>query len=242
MAESESGSESWLTTYADFITLLLTFFILLYALTSGVNKKKFHALIGVFQKGRGVLKHESVTRNEIPPLRIHRMQNWQKFNKEIKKRGLQNEVHFKIGSNGVYITLGGPVTFKTYSAELKSEAGEVLTLIAQSIQKYAYEPLKTVKVYGNTDNRPVAEGAAKFPSNWALGAARAISVVQFLVEHSEVPGKKFEVVSFGKYHPVASNTTEEGRSKNRRVKIFVEYKKQQAESTKKDSLLLRPVD
>jgi chemotaxis protein MotB len=242
MAESESDSESWLTTYADFITLLLTFFILLYAMTSGVSKEKFQAMIGVFQKSKGVLKHESVIHHKIPSTKMHRKQNWHAFNKMVKDRNLEDQIHFKMVQNGIYITLGGPVTFKTYSAKLKPEAGKILKIIAQAIQKYSLEPLKTVKVFGNTDNRPVDPSAAKFPSNWSLGAARAISVLQFLIEHSTVPGKKFEAVTYGEYHPVASNTTEEGRGKNRRVKIYVEYDKKQAKGAKADSLILEPTN
>jgi chemotaxis protein MotB len=232
MAESENGSGEWLTTYADFITLLMTFFLMLYALTSGVDKHKFEAMLSVFQHGKGIVRHQKEIQSKIPPRTKHRQQNWHKFNKLIKERNLENQVQFKMVPNGVYITLGGPVTFKTYSAELKPQVSKILKTIAQSIQNYSYEPLKKVKVFGNTDSRPVAENATKFPSNWALGAARAISVIQFLNENSTVPSKKFEAVSFGKYHPVASNETEVGRRKNRRVKIYVEYADKQTKGSK----------
>jgi chemotaxis protein MotB len=232
MAESENGSGEWLTTYADFITLLMTFFVMMFALTSGVDKHKFEAMLGVFQNGKGVLKQQKEIQTKIPPKKEHRKQNWHEFNQLIKERNLKNQVQFKMVPNGVYITLGGPVTFKTYSAELKPQVGEILRTIAQSIKNYSYEQLKYVKVFGNTDSRPVADNAIKFPSNWALGAARAIRVVQFLDKHSNVPTKKFEAVSFGKYHPVASNETEVGRRKNRRVKIYVEYADKQVKRPK----------
>jgi chemotaxis protein MotB len=241
MAESESGSGEWLTTYADFITLLMTFFVLLYAMTSGVDKTKFLAIIGTFQGGNGALKYHSAIKDNIPQLkerrRQHRKKNWRAFNKMIKEHNMEKQIQFKIVPNGIYITLGGPVTFKTYSAKLKPEAGKILKVIARAIQKYSYEPLKSVKIFGNTDNRPVDQNAAKFPSNWSLGAARAISVLQFLVKSSTVPGKKFEAVTNGKYHPIASNDTEEGRRKNRRVKIYIEYDKRKTKSVKDDSLM-----
>jgi len=224
-------------TYADFITLMMIFFIVLYTFTPGVQKQKFDAIIGAFKKSKGVLQHEStVSDNQTPHLKRYRKQNWKELNKLIKKRHLENQIHFKVLNNGVSITLGEPVTFKTYSARLTPEAKNILQVIAYSIQKYSRETLKKVKVFGNTDNRPVAKNAAKYPSNWSLGAARAISVVKLLLKDSAIPAKKLEVISYGQYHPVASNKTKEGRRKNRRVRIFVQYPKINSHKAAKDSL------
>lgn len=223
MAESEHGPGNWLTTYADFITLLMTFFVLMYSMTSGVDQNKFEAVVGVFQSDNGILKHHSMIDHKIPPLKRDRRKNWKELNKAIKAHDLENQIQFKMVPNGITITLGGPLMFKTYSAKLKQKGVKILKRIAYSLQKDSYEPLKKVKVFGNTDSRPVAENAIKFPSNWALGARRAISVVKFLIKHSSVSPEKFVAVTLGKYHPIASNATREGRQRNRRVKIYVEY-------------------
>lgn len=247
MAKPESRDKSWLTTYADFVTLLLTFFVLLYALTNGVNKSKFMSMIKAFQGNTGVLMNHAVIKPKyhVPRLKKHRKENWRSFKKMISKNNLKGQVHFKMVPDGVVIILGGPVTFKTYSAILRPEAAKILMPIAQALKNYSYESLKTVSIFGNTDNRPVAKGAVKFPSNWSLGAGRAISVVNFLIENSNVQPKKFKVITFGKYHPIATNDTQEGRIKNRRVKIYVQYnKKIPAKSPGKISnrTLLQPTD
>lgn len=237
MAKSEAGTENWLTTYADFITLLMTFFIVLYTLTAGVEEEKFEALIDVFQGNDGMLKNESVLENKMISIEMQRAKNWADFNKTIKEHNWEDDVKFEILSSGVKITLGEDITFETYSAILASEAKKILHVIAHSIEKYTKEPLKIVQVFGHTDNRPVLNKTGKFANNWELGAARAISVVRFLIKNSVTPPKKFEVITFGEYRPIASNATSKGRRKNRRVEIFVKYVLNDSVEVKKNTAL-----
>lgn len=237
MAESDDSTGTWLATYADFITLLMCFFVALYAISSGISKSNFQAFISVFQSGKSVFQYESVVDPQVIHIQSQRSKNWEEFKQAIKKHNWEDDVKFEILAAGVKITLGENITFKTYSAHLAPEAKKVLKVIAHSIDKYTGEPLKAVQVTGHTDNRPVVSDFGKFTSNWELGAARAISVVQFLIKKSKTPEKKFKVVTFGKYHPIASNATIEGRRKNRRVEIFVKYMQHDAPPTIDDIYL-----
>ncbi len=223
MAESDDNSGSWLMTYADFITLMMIFFIVLYTLTPGVEKDKFEAIIGAFQGKKDVLNHNSVISIKTPNINSKRAENWKNFKQMIKENNHEDEVQLKMLPSGVRITLGEAVTFATYSAALIPDSYEILKGVAHAIEKYEYEPLKAVEVFGHTDNRPVINRSGKYPSNWELGASRAISVVKFLASNGDIAQKSFEASTPGPHHPRVSNGTKEGRRKNRRVEIFVRY-------------------
>lgn len=223
MAESDGNAGSWMMTYADFITLMMIFFIVLYTMTPGVERSKFEAIIGVFQGKQGVLEHSSVISNKTPSLKRKRADNWSVFEQMIKENNLEDEVQLKMLPSGVRITLGEAVTFDTYSAALIPDSYQILKGLAHAIEKYEHEPLEAVEVFGHTDNRPVINPSGKYPSNWELGAARAISVVKFLAANGDIAQESFEASTPGPYHPRVSNDTKEGRRKNRRVEIFVRY-------------------
>jgi chemotaxis protein MotB len=108
----------------------------------------------------------------------------------------------------------------------------ILKGLARAIDGYEYEPLKAVEVFGHTDNRPVTNSSGRYPSNWELGAARAISVVRYLGDKGDIEQKRFEASTPGPYHPRVSNETKEGRRKNRRVEIFVRYAERKTEKPK----------
>ena len=235
MAESDGGSGSWLMTYADFITLMMIFFIVLYTFTPGVEKDKFEAIIGAFQGKDGVLQYESVFSDEMMDIELQRAKNWDELEQMIKSQGLSEQVEIEMLPEGVRITLGEGVTFATYSAVLIPDAQTILNEIAKAIKMYEFEPLEEVEILGHTDNRPVINRAGKYPSNWELGAARAISVLKYITGRIDIPVKKFEAVTLGKYRPRASNTTEEGKRKNRRVEIFVKYGEKNNQKGKSDT-------
>lgn len=235
MAESDGGSGSWLMTYADFITLMMIFFIVLYTFTPGVEKDKFEAIIGAFQGKNGVLKFDSVFSDEMLSIEMQRAKNWEELRQMIKANDLENDVEIEMLPAGVRITLGEAVTFATYSAQLIPKAREILKVIARSVEKYTLEPIEAVEVTGHTDNRPVVNTAGKYPSNWELGAARSISVVKFLVQNSTIEPKKYEASTFGKYRPKASNNTDKGKRENRRVEIFVRYFQNQSAKDEKET-------
>lgn len=116
--------------------------------------------------------------------------------------------------------LSTDVYFKSGSADLTDKGVQELEKVARSIR--AQYPDRTVRVEGYTDSRPIGDQLEdKYPSNWELSAARAARVVRHFQWTHDMDPKRFEVVGFGSYHPVATNETPAGRRKNRRVRVAV---------------------
>lgn len=223
MAGSSDSSGNWLMTYADFITLMMIFFIVLYTFTPGVEKNKFEAIIGAFQGKRGVLRYQSVFSDEQLDIEIQRAKNWDEFEKYIEAEDLSEEVQVDLMSDGIRITLGESVTFDTYSAELKDRATKILKKIGKNLKNYTAEDLKEIEIQGHTDNRPVKKPATLYQSNWELGAARATSVLDFFVDKTKIEPKHLKASTYGPFRPRVSNETKKGRKRNRRVEIYIRY-------------------
>lgn len=224
MAGSSKDTGDWLITYADFITLLLIFFILLYTLTPGVEQERFEAIIGAFQQNDGIMKYRSIT--DAVPVNLQqkqRAENWENFQRHLENENLSDQVQLDLMPEGLRITLGETVSFGSYSAELKPTAEEILTKIGRNLHTYTAEDIDEIEISGHTDNRPILEGARRFQSNWELGAARATSVLEFIVHQTPIEGSYFKASSYGPYRPRTTNDTPENRRENRRVEIYVRY-------------------
>ncbi|MFM1944492.1 MAG: hypothetical protein RI897_3474 [Verrucomicrobiota bacterium] len=108
------------------------------------------------------------------------------------------------------------VLFASGEASIKEEGQAVLSEVAGFL---AAMPERQIQVIGHTDNVPIA--TARFPSNWELSAARALAAVRFLSEEAGVDPKRLGALAQGEFHPIADNSTPEGRAKNRRIAIVV---------------------
>lgn len=215
-SESESGSGTWLVTYSDLVTLLLVFFVLLYTLTPGVDKSTFNDFISHFQSQSSVIQQKGEPNEESGDHTLR--EEWKEVKKFLKEEGLKSEVQIQQIKNGVKVTLSDSLTFNSGSAILLPAAKKVLKEIASKLGG----DVKEVNTQGHTDNVPIAS-RSRYRSNWHLGAARAVSVVQFLNDHSEVAPEKYEASSFGKYKPIDTNDSPGGRRHNRRVEIYIRY-------------------
>ncbi len=146
-------------------------------------------------------------------------EEWKVIKKYLEEQGLSSEVAIQKIPDGVKVTLSDSLTFNSGSAELLGKARVVLGRIATVFDK----DVRSIKVQGHTDNVPISRSSV-YRSNWHLGAARAVSVVLFIHEKSSLEAGRFEASSFGKYKPVTTNSTPEGRRRNRRVEIYVQYR------------------
>ena len=117
---------------------------------------------------------------------------------------------------GLRLNVAQDILFASGSTELNASGVEVLQKVAVQLKKLPHE----VEVQGHTDNVPVKPNS-RFPSNWELAAERAAQVVRLFARRGVDP-TRMRVVSFGEFHPVASNATPEGRLKNRRIEIRLE--------------------
>lgn len=118
-------------------------------------------------------------------------------------------------SSGVNISIGDKLLFPSGSAVVSEEGKKLLATISKSIKESG---TKKVIISGHTDNVPIK--TSKFPSNWDLSAARALSVIYILSDNGVNEGI-LELRAFGPYKPVASNNTDKGRAKNRRIEILL---------------------
>ena len=118
----------------------------------------------------------------------------------------------------VIITVGSGGAFKSGSAELTSKAKEIMSKIAEQNKKGKSEIL----VSGHTDDTPLIFGSI-YRDNWDLAAARSSSVVQALASTGKLQPKRMKAISYGETQPLTTNNTIEGREKNRRIEIEINY-------------------
>lgn len=235
------GVAPWMTTFADLSTLLLTFFILLLSFAT-MDLTKFQDAMGSIQKtlgflptGPGFFQHtmqppifkpimespQELEKNDC--INNDNIHDREKVNEEIvkeleylvKKLKLEDEVTIENVKRGVVLRVKSKLFFNLGEAELKKESYPILNKVAELMEKFS----RSISIEGHTDNLPIAGGT--YSSNWDLSANRALSALKFLKEKVEVD--KINIAGFADNRPIASNDTEEGRAKNRRVE-FVFYK------------------
>lgn len=232
MGKSEGNSENWLVTYSDLVTLLLVFFVLLYTLTPGVEETAFDSFISYFQKSSGFFddanmsnqNFQTTDNEEMQELMDEQEQRWESFSDFLEEYDLSTEVEIKMMSDGVKITLSDSLTFESGSSELLPKAKMILQKVAETMGDWVEE----IEVQGHTDNVPIASDSF-YRTNWHLGAARSVSVVQFLQGKAGIEPEHYKASSFGEYRPVAKNNTPDDRRKNRRVEIYLKDRVTQQE-------------
>ena len=135
--------------------------------------------------------------------------------KAILDAELDKQVAVEVRDDGVLFRLNAPFLFKSGGAELAEEPRGVLAEMSKLFTKFPYK----LEIEGHTDDIPIR--SARFPSNWELSAARAVSVARYF-QSLGMPPDRIAATGFGQYQPIADNGTENGRKMNRRVEIFLQ--------------------
>lgn len=218
--KAERVSASWMTTYSDLVTLLLCFFVLLFAF-SNLDVKKFQGIMAYFQGSRGVLDGSNVI--EIPDLRDQEEIDLEELKSALEEyassSNLEEEITVSIDERGLIIRFMDRVLFDPGKAELKPEAKEILDTVAEILQRDEFKD-KAIKVEGHADTTPVSPKDG-FPTNWELSTARATNVLRYLVEQRGIEGERISASGYSYYRPIAPNDTKENKAKNRRVDIVI---------------------
>jgi len=232
--EEHENHERWLVSYADFITMLFAFFVVMYSISS-VNEGRFRTVSESIKAALnpivsppnvptpfqvGANRPTSIVPNVVPSrdVAVRRLRQTLK--------SLQTDVRIETiqvteqGDLSIVLSLPELVLFESGAAVLRAEAMPFL----QSLAEVLVELDRQVKVQGHTDNVPIR--SAQFPSNWELSAIRAVMVVRALGELYGVPSQNLSAVGYADSRPVTDNTTPENRAKNRRVEIVVLEHKQ----------------
>lgn len=233
----------WVVSYADFITLLLAFFVVMYSISS-VNEGKYRALSqaleGIFQGTDYTFDplqlgdvQERDDRRDIglidqrPQAGATQLPSDASEQQSTELQHIENQAVTKfkeliadgdlsVSSNRLWleIEIQSSLLFASGSAQPSMDAYPVLEAVATLLAPYE----NPIHVEGFTDDQPISSDL--FPSNWELSAARAAGVVRVL-SHYGVGPERMAAVGYGEFQPKVSNLTPRGRSKNRRVKIVV---------------------
>ncbi|HZB88502.1 MAG TPA: flagellar motor protein MotB [Terracidiphilus sp.] len=233
--------ERWLVSYADFITLLFAFFVVLYAFAKADAKKQVevvHAIDRAFRTyglpqnpnhpaSPQQQPYEAAVAPPIPvailgesvrPISQVRddLEHLRRdLDKSLATQIADRTVAIEMGRDGLVISLREAGFFNSASAAPRPNAAATLRHIAASLGSLPYD----VRIEGHTDNVPIHN--AEFDSNWELSSARATSIARLFLEIHAVAPDRLSAAGYAEYHPVASNATPEGRAINRRVDIVI---------------------
>lgn len=134
----------------------------------------------------------------------------------IKKNGLTTELATKLNQSQLMITISDNALFASGSSSVKPESRELAAFIGTMLQQY---PDYEIIVSGHTDNQAIS--TSEFKSNWDLSSSRAIRFMDILLENKSIKPARFSAIGYGEYRPVDSNSSDVGRSKNRRVEVSI---------------------
>jgi chemotaxis protein MotB len=234
-AEGHENAERWLLTYADLITLLMVFFVVLYSMSSA-DTTKWKQISAALEQAFNVdvMKGQTTSALEdsgapAPPIdnlisnaqvpQVSRLEAaiQSVVDQASKDGGLQSpDVTVGTDREGVVIRLSGSYLFDSGRAELKPNSFALLDAIASQLK---LEP-NDVRVDGHTDSTPLV-GSALYPTNWELSSSRALAVTRYLTEKDGIMATRMEAAGFGEYRPIAANDTRDHRALNRRVEIHL---------------------
>ncbi len=232
--------ERWLVSYADFITLMFAFFVVMYATSKADVKKQIQMAnsidaafrtLGLFQQnpiknGAAGLAHNqeapvtpiNVIMNDelMAPLAVkvdlEKLQD--RLSGMLSNQIAEHVVSMRIGRDGLVISLREAGFYDSGSAEVHPSSLPILNKIATTLVTTPYD----IRIEGHTDNVPIH--TEQFDTNWELSTTRATRLTRFFVANNFAP-YRMEASGYAEFHPVASNDTAEGRSQNRRIDIIV---------------------
>lgn len=228
--------ERWLVSYADFITLLFAFFVVLFA-SSQADKKKQSQLSSAMQSAfspLGVFEAHSKTPPLVPggaatnvapvslPLPTEHGETMEDIEKrlnellakQVASGGIPpGSVTMQMTAEGLVISLHEAGFFASGSAEVRAASIPMLTSLAATL------PDAPLRIEGHTDNVPIH--TQQYATNWELSTARATAIARLLLEGGHIDPANVAAAGYAEYHPIASNATEAGRAQNRRVDIIL---------------------
>jgi len=236
MSRKKSGGEEmrtdgWMATFADTMTLLLTFFVLLYSFST-VDAAKFKQIADSLQSvltgesGKSVLD-SSVKSGEVPvvgesvptttPSSTSNTEDiYKKVQGFIKDKKLEDTVVIKSDSRGVIMQLRENIIFESGKADVLDKSKPVLNTINGLISAFPND----IIIEGHTDNVPISN--YQYKNNWQLSSARALKVLEYFVENKDQKHpERFTSAAYGEYKPIVANNSDANRALNRRVNIVI---------------------
>lgn len=194
-SNSKDYINRWVVSYADFVTMLLALFMVMYAVSTNVTK------------------HEAVAAEQAV---VKTVQDVDKLEKLFQDNMSQsNLIKLVKEPRGLIVRLNDTILFDEGSAIIKPEASKTLGEIVKVLTKIENPCI----IEGHTDSIPIK--TAQYPSNWELSTARATNIISYLMKTGKISPKRLSAVGYGEYMPVSDNTSNSGRMLNRRVDIII---------------------
>jgi chemotaxis protein MotB len=239
--KSHVNHERWLVSYADFITLMFAFFVVLYASATANQKKQAQIAASINAAFRALGIFPGATRKPAPangpsgtdkpvvpinivmgedvlapaPVRDDLNRIRRELTQTLSNQVAGHTVSIQMGHDGLIISLREAGFFASGSATPKPETLPILRQIAASLASTPYD----LRIEGHTDNLPIH--TEEFDSNWELSTARAMRIGRMFLDQHLIPPDRISAAGYAEFHPVASNDTPEGRAENRRVDLVV---------------------
>lgn len=225
---SSPGAPLYMATYGDMVTLVLCFFVLLFAMSS-IDSQKFQKALLSLRGSLGVLSGGTTTERTEEPnqtgevernpgsserrVELDTQRVAHTINSYLSSEGLDKSIQVSITQRGVSVSISDRFLFDSGSAELRNEGRRILFRIASLVR----DQIPAVSVEGFTDSAPLRGGV--FRDNWGLSAARAAVVASFLEAPGGIDPARIQAVGFGPNHPIVPNDSPAQMALNRRVEL-----------------------
>jgi chemotaxis protein MotB len=221
------GAPLYMATYGDMVTLVLCFFVLLYAMSS-IDSQKFQKALISLRGSFGVLRGGTTTEEATEPntsgedgtsagassrMELDTQHVAYTVDSYLRSEGLSKSIQVTINQRGVTVSISDQFLFESGSAELKNDGRRVLYKIATLVR----DEVPAVSVEGHTDGVPLRGGI--YRDNWGLSSARAAVVASYLESEGRITPQKLQAVGYSAYRPVVPNDSLEHRALNRRVDL-----------------------
>jgi chemotaxis protein MotB len=227
--EDPPGGGNWLTTYGDMVTLILTFFILLYSFST-IDIMKFQRMlfsfrgaIGIVDGGKSFSEDSKISSgqeiNESGSSKqrtIDVMKVAQRIQAIVKEQGLENEINVSVTRRGVVVSIAEGLLFSSGQYELLPTGEKVLSTLGQIFSEIP----NNISAEGHADSVPIRNGNF-VQDNWDLSALRSSRIISFLSRVSNLSPKRLQSVGYGQSRPIMPNDTNYHRQMNRRVDLVI---------------------
>ncbi|MCB2183818.1 MAG: OmpA family protein [Desulfobulbaceae bacterium] len=220
--ECPPGAPIWMCTFADLMSLLLCFFVLLLSF-SVMDAQQYYKVAGSMKDAFGVqrdvikpvpMQGEKMISATFESVPLHvQIQVARSLSEDIS----QHDIEADYTENGLILRVKGGIAFDSGRATIKKDFLPFL----DKLGKLAVEKDLAIEVSGHTDNVPLKKGQSSYRTNWSLSSARAVGVVEYWLEKMKIPPQKLSAVAYADGRPLASNDSAEGRAANRRVEFKI---------------------
>lgn len=226
-AEEDEGLPPWMATFADMVTLLLCFFVLLLSFTNQ-DIQNFDEMKGSIQESFGVQTQDMSAMKaaystapfesgEASRMEIRKMAEMaQVLRAYTETENISKQVNVHTDQDGIMVRVASAYLFRPGTADIRPEG---VPLLRELIERLKQNPQFDLFIRGHTDDTEKA-GSKYENSRWVLSAARASACIRFILEQSDISPRRLIAVGYGDTNPLAPNTSEENRAINRRVEFF----------------------